>query len=138
MKGELEKDRISEVEYKSLLAEVEKWRTIEELTDIIWSVDMNLKFTYVSPSVEKLLGYTQEELLKKSLEQLATSESLALIKKTLEEAVVRNATDSIREIPPRIDVEAKHRDGTSIWLELSRVFMRDDNNALIGVHIFPL
>ncbi len=133
MKGELEKDRISEVEYKSLLAEVEKWRTIEELTDIIWSVDMNLKFTYVSPSVEKLLGYTQEELLKKSLEQLATSESLALIKKTLEEAVVRNATDSIREIPPRIDVEAKHRDGTSIWLELSRVFMRDDNNALIGV-----
>ena len=55
MKDELEKDRISEVEYKSLLAEVEKWRTIEELTDIIWSVDMNLKFTYVSPSVEKLL-----------------------------------------------------------------------------------
>lgn len=57
MKDRFEKDKISEAEYKGLLAEVEKWRTIEELTDIIWSVDMNLKFTYVSPSVEKLLGY---------------------------------------------------------------------------------
>lgn len=133
MKDGFKKDKISEAEYKSLLAEVEKWRTIEKLTDIIWSVDMNLKFTYVSPSVEKLLGYTQEEMLTKSLDHIATSESIALIKKTLTLALERNATDSILEIPPPFDIEAKHRDGTSIWLELSRVFIRDEKNTPIGV-----
>jgi len=80
MKEGLENDKVSEVEYKSLREEVKKWRTIEKLTDIIWSVDMNLKFTYVSPSVEKLLGYTQEEMLTKSLDQILTSESISLIK----------------------------------------------------------
>jgi len=133
MKDGLKKDKISEAEYKSLLAEVEKWRTIEELTDIIWSVDMNLKFTYVSPSVKRLLGYTQEEMLVKSLDQIASSESISLIKKTLTEALERNATDTIREIPPPIDIEVKHRDGTSVWLALSRTFMKDENNNLVGV-----
>ncbi len=133
MKDGFKKDKISEAEYKNLLAEVEKWRTIEKLTDIIWSVDMNLKFTYVSPSVEKLLGYTQEEMLTKSVDQIATSESISLVKKTLALALERNATDSILEIPPPFDIEAKHRDGTSIWLEISRVFMRDENNSPTGV-----
>ncbi len=133
MKDGFKKAEILETEYKSLLAEVEKWRTVEKLTDIIWSVDMNLKFTYVSPSVEKLLGYTQEEMLGKSLDHIATSESISLIKNTLTLALERNATDSILEIPPPIDVETKHRDGTSIWLELSRVFMRDENNTPIGI-----
>jgi len=133
MKGDFKKDEISEDEYRNLLAEVEKWRTIEQLTDVIWSVDMNLKFTYVSPSVEKLLGYTQNEVIGKSLDQLATAESVSLIKKTLVEGLARDATDSILEIPPPIDVEVKHRDGTSIWLELTRVFVRDEDNNPIGV-----
>jgi len=129
----LTKISISEAEYKSLLEEVEKWRSIEELTDIIWSVDMNLKFTYVSPSVERLLGYTQEEMMTKSLDQIASSESISLIKKTLAEALERNTTDTIREMPPPIDIEVRQRDGTSVWLALSRTFMRDENNNLVGV-----
>ncbi len=133
LKEGLKGDKISEAEYKSLLAEVEKWRAIEELTDIIWSVDMNLKFTYVSPSVEKLLGYTQEEMLAKSLDQIATSESMISIMKSLSEAMERNATDTIRDRPPPIDIEVKRRDGTSIWLALSRTFVRDKKNTPTGV-----
>lgn len=129
----LTKISISEAEYKSLLAEVEKWRSIEELTDIIWSVDMNLKFTYVSPSVERLLGFTQEEILTKSLDQIASSESISLIKDTLALALERNTTDSTLDIPPPIDVEVKRRDGTYIWLALSRIFLRDEKNTPIGV-----
>ncbi|MGY5872721.1 MAG: PAS domain-containing sensor histidine kinase [Candidatus Thorarchaeota archaeon] len=133
MKDESNKDRLSEAEYKSLLTEVERWRIVEELTDVIWSVDMSLKFTYVSPSVEKLIGYTQEEMLGKSLELVLTSESITLIKETLAEGMERHTSDNLREIPPPIDVEAKHRNGTSVWLELSRVFVRDEENNPIGV-----
>ena len=41
---------MSEADYNSLLAEVKRWRTVEELSDIIWEVNMNLKFIYISPS----------------------------------------------------------------------------------------
>ncbi|MCK4567945.1 MAG: PAS domain S-box protein [Candidatus Thorarchaeota archaeon] len=133
MKDGLKEISVSEAEYKSLLAEVEKWRTVEKLTDIIWSVDMNLNFTYISPSVKKLLGYTQKEMMGKSLFQLLTPESISLIKKTLAEGLVRDASDSNIEIPAPFDVEAKHRDGTAVWLELSRVFVKDEKDTPIGV-----
>ncbi|MGY5881569.1 MAG: PAS domain-containing protein, partial [Candidatus Thorarchaeota archaeon] len=95
---------MSEADYNSLLAEVKRWRTVEELSDIIWEVNMNLKFIYISPSVEKLIGFTQKEMMKKSMNDLFTSESVSLIEKTLAEGMEREAADTIREIPPPIEV----------------------------------
>jgi PAS domain S-box-containing protein len=36
---------------------------VEQAKDIIWSVDLDRRFTYVSPSVQEVLGYTVEEVL---------------------------------------------------------------------------
>src|SRR5208337_1807405 len=37
----------------------ELYRTLVETAgDVMWALDLNLKYTYVSPSVTKLLGYT--------------------------------------------------------------------------------
>jgi len=45
----------------------EKFRALVESTsDWIWEVDQNGNYTYVSPSVQTLLGYTPEEVLGKS------------------------------------------------------------------------
>ncbi|OHD81417.1 MAG: hypothetical protein A3D90_10215 [Sulfuricurvum sp. RIFCSPHIGHO2_02_FULL_43_9] len=45
----------------------EKFRMLVESTsDWIWEVDQNGNYTYVSPSVQTLLGYTPEEVLGKS------------------------------------------------------------------------
>ena len=51
----------------------EKYRLIAENTsDTIAVLDLNLNFIYVSPSVEKLLGYTQEEFLFLKIDQVLT------------------------------------------------------------------
>ena len=34
---------------------------VKESSDVIWIMDFNLSTTYMSPSVEKHLGYTVEE-----------------------------------------------------------------------------
>lgn len=45
----------------------EKFRALVESTnDWIWEIDHNGNYTYVSPSVEALLGYTPQEVLGKS------------------------------------------------------------------------
>ena len=44
----------------------------ENISDVIWSMDVNLKFSFVSPSVETLLGYSPEEFLQLSIEKLFT------------------------------------------------------------------
>jgi len=48
----------------------------ENITDIVWKIDTNFRTTYVSPSIEKVLGYTPEERKHQSIEEQITPESL--------------------------------------------------------------
>ncbi len=53
---------------KLLEASEEKFRSLtEEINDWVWEFDVNGIRTYISPSVEKTLGYSAEELLGKSV-----------------------------------------------------------------------
>ena len=40
----------------------------ENAEDVIWTVDMNMQPTYMSPSVTRLLGYSVEEAMAKPME----------------------------------------------------------------------
>ncbi len=39
---------------------------VENISDILWEVDVNAVFTYVSPQIKELLGFEQHELLGKT------------------------------------------------------------------------
>ena len=70
----------------------ERYRLIAENTrDIIITTDMNLRLTYVSPSVEYLTGRTTEEVMAMSLEELLTPASLEVATKSfVEELEIAN------------------------------------------------
>ena len=54
--------RIAEEE---LRASEQRYRLLaDNITDVIWTVDLDGKFTYVSPSVERLRGYSPEEVMR--------------------------------------------------------------------------
>jgi PAS domain S-box-containing protein len=60
----------------------EKYRRIaENSTDVVWTMDLNLRMTYVSPSVERLLGETVEAHLIKPVEKKLTENSLKSVLK---------------------------------------------------------
>jgi PAS domain-containing protein len=64
----------------------EKYRwVVDNMADVITVIDMNLRFTYVSPSIMRLRGYTAEEATAQTFEQVMTPESLQLIAKVFEE-----------------------------------------------------
>ncbi len=67
LKREMETHKQAERRYR-LLA--------ENLTDVIWTMDMDMNFTYFSPSVEQLLGYTVEEAMHLSLADIMPGSSL--------------------------------------------------------------
>ena len=120
---------------EALRASEARYRLIaENVRDVIWSMDMDLRFTYVSPSV-KYFGYRgAEEVTSMSLEQILTPSSQKLAIKTFSEELSM-ADVTVRD-PNRsrtIEVEILRLDGSAIWAELKMSFLRDTNGRPVGI-----
>lgn len=55
----------------------------ENIDDVIWTMNINGEFTYISPSVTKLRGFTVDEALHQTIDQAVTSEYADLLKQQL-------------------------------------------------------
>ena len=111
------------------LAESEKRYRImaETINDIIWTINLDLQITYVSPSCTRVTGYSQEETHRTPLDQLLTAESFARATGRLADELALEASGQPFS-PNRaitIEVEANHKEGGLIWLEITGTFNRN-------------
>jgi PAS domain-containing protein len=61
----------------ALIESEKKYRSItENMSDVVWQMDLNLKTTYVSPSVEKLLGESIEEHMYRKMDEKFSAQTL--------------------------------------------------------------
>jgi PAS domain S-box-containing protein len=114
-----------------------KYRLIaDSTTDIIWAMDMDWNLVYVSPSVEKLLGYTPEEYCAMPIEERLTPESAVIARQTLAEAVhdlQAGRIDPSSHIA-RTEVEYCCKDGSTKWAEVVASWTLDSNEVVIGIN----
>lgn len=113
-----------------------KYRLLaEKMNDMVWTADRDFNFTYVSPSVKKILGYTPQERLGRKTSSLMTPESAAKALDTFVTELQRDAepgADPDRSV--LAEVEMIHRNGSRVWLEVNSTFVRDDAGNVIGAH----
>jgi len=69
----------------------------ENTTDAIWTMDMDLQFTYISPPVTDMLGYSVEEAMAQTLEEVLTPASLEVAREALAEALVAVEPEDLYE-----------------------------------------
>lgn len=70
----------------ALIESEKKYRSItENMSDVVWQMDLDLKTTYVSPSVEKLLGESIEERMNRKMEEKFPAQTLHKIQSILNE-----------------------------------------------------
>ncbi len=108
----------------------------ENVTDVIFTSDLELNLTYVSTSVDLLLGYTSVELDGMSLIEIMSPESVWIAIKAIREALeLEKDTDNIhpRGDQPPLVIQLKKKNGSLIWAEVTRTFMRDEHEKPIGV-----
>ena len=113
----------------------EKYRLIAENTADTISV-LNLDFTYsfISPSIIKLLGYTQDEFLNLSLSDIFPPNSLQKMQILLQEEInlEKSATaDSKRS--RIIQLEQYHKNGNLLIIESITSFIRDEKGKAIQI-----
>ena len=109
--------RKSEAQYR-LLA--------DNVSDVIWTLDLKQRFTYVSPSVQKLLGYTPEEALRIPLKNTMTSESYKKGIVFMTKAISRDGKPGgSPDVTLTLELEHIRKDGGTLWTEITTSFIRN-------------
>ncbi len=107
----------------------------ENATDVIWVVDMNLQTTYISPSVMHLRGYTPEEVMAQSLEEILTPASLKATTEIFYEELAREEQeDNDLSRPLTLELEMRCKDGSTVWTETIGTFIHDEEGHPLGIH----
>ncbi len=96
-------------------------RLTENLQDMIWHMDGQGNGIYVNPAVERLLGYTEKEILAMGMEEYLTPPSYAHVMRRLAEA---------RDDPPgkrhyQVEIQYIRKDGSLMDAEVYVTANRD-------------
>ena len=115
-----------------------KYRLLaENATDIIWTTDLDLNMTYISPSIEHVRGFTVEEAMQQKPEERMTQASLAIVSEILSEHLDQEKKSPGDPFNYRtIEIESLCKDGSTKWTETKVTFVRDSDgkaNGLLGV-----
>jgi len=133
LKAEIEERKRAE---KSLRNSEEKFRFLaEKMFDIVWTTDLDFKTTYVSPSIENVLGFTPEERKRQSLEEIFTPESHQRVQETFLRELQKDregTVDPNRSVT--IEIEYYRKDGSTIWMENTVKAICDSAGKIVGMH----
>jgi PAS domain S-box-containing protein len=129
------KNITDEVNAEKKLQESEKKYKLltDNISDVIWTMDLEGNFTYVSPSVIHLRGYTPEEVMQQSINNSLAPNHASYIMKFLKEGI-KNETNGI-PIKSKMEFEVQqiHKDGHYIWTEVVASPIRNENGLLVEI-----
>jgi PAS domain S-box-containing protein len=106
----------------------------DNVTDVICTLDMGLRFTYLSPSVVPMLGYSLEEALSTSLDRILAPASFSAVKKALaEELLVEEEEYADPNRSRTLELEFLRKDGSTVWTEVNATFLREPNGRITDI-----
>jgi PAS domain S-box-containing protein/putative nucleotidyltransferase with HDIG domain len=107
---------------------------VERAGDIVWTVDMDMRPTYVSPAIRRYLGYTDEEATSLTMKDVFAPDSFRAAMQVLsaELTIDRERTTD----PDRsriVEVDLVHKDGHTVPFEVCYSALRDAQGKPVEV-----
>jgi len=117
--------RISEARFQFLA---------ENITDVIWVMTLDGgRFSYMSSSVERMLGYTREEAMGLSLQDLLAPRALETARIVIDEEIAIEHQGTANPSRFRtLELEHRCKDGSSFLAEIQASFIRNEQGVAIG------
>lgn len=105
----------------------------EDTLDVVWKTDRNLYVTYISPSDERLRGYSADEVVGHHVFEMFTDEGVASVRKLIRD---NQQSELAQTEVGFLSFQVKHRckDGRLIWGEVLSKPERDAQGAIVGYH----
>jgi len=106
----------------------------DNVADAIWTVDLNMRPTYMSPSVINLLGYSTDEAMAKAMQEVFTPTSFELAMKTLEEEMaIENTGHGPPDRSRTLELDLKRKDGSIVPIEGKFRFIRNADGRPVEI-----
>ncbi len=104
---------------------------VKNIQDIVWSVDLDGYFTYITPSIMKHLGYRPEELIGCSFEEvILPSEHKKLSNLIKSDVSILNSDGGYFDI---MVLNHNHKNGKIVPLEVSISYLTNEAGTLLGL-----
>ncbi|HQG32172.1 MAG TPA: PAS domain S-box protein, partial [Deltaproteobacteria bacterium] len=120
---------------ESLRKSNERYRLLaENVIDVIWAIDKDFHYTYISPSVEKMRGYSVEEAMNLPLDKMFTEKSYRQMMEIFAQETARYEKGEIAE-PGRsatFEAELIRKDGSTMWAEVTASYVFDSDGRPSG------
>ncbi len=113
---------------------LENYRLLtDNANDILWRLDSNYRNVYISPSIEKLMGYTIDEIIGNHISLGFDAEGLETVRKL---AIQRHESELRGEPMGAVTFEARHicKDGRVLWAESCTTPERDADGVITGYY----
>lgn len=105
----------------------------DHVKDLVWLMDLNLSITYISPSVEKMTGYSLGELQKLTLDQYLSSASFKEAMDIYREEIPRAKADPAYSMHKLVEFELIDKNKRSFWVECVFSFIRNEKGYPLSI-----
>jgi len=134
---EIVDERTRELQRNNLeLEESEKrYRLLaDNVTDLIFSLDLDFRVLYISPSITSMYGYTTQEALSLTMKDIHTPESLKKVMRVFADQMEMEKNHGADPERNAV-VQLKHRrsDGSLFDVEIRASFVRDESGKPAGI-----
>ena len=120
---------------QALRVSEDRYRLIaENVSETVWLMDLNLKITFISPSVTMKRGYTLEELQALPFARQVTPTSLASAMPVLaQELTPERLANKDFKLSRTLELEFYRKDGTTFWSEATFTVIRNETGMPVGI-----
>jgi two-component system, sensor histidine kinase and response regulator len=106
----------------------------DNINDVIWVLDpAAMRFTYVSPSVTRLRGYTPEEVMADPLEKALSPESLQMVMERLATQTEALMAGDVSARSATIELLQPHRDGHFVPTEAAVDLLTNERGEITEI-----
>ncbi|HPR32494.1 MAG TPA: response regulator, partial [Prolixibacteraceae bacterium] len=119
-----------------LIESESKYRLLAEHSgDVIFILDKDMNYQYLSPAIKALRGYEPEEAMKLNLSQVLTPESYKIARNAFNRIFKPDSLPVPKEdsSPQTLELEMFRKDGTTVWTEVKASLFMDENGSVAGI-----
>lgn len=120
---------------EALKVSAAKYRRItENISDVLWVTDLKLNFSYITPSIYQLTGFTDKVYLQMSEDQRFPRDFMHSFRNTLTREILREANPAVdRNRTFLVEGRQYHADGRTLHVSMHISFVRDDRGNPVGI-----